>query len=55
MENPGLITFNDSYLYGEDVSVYKFVQLAVVIAHECAHNWFGNFVTMSWWDDLWLN
>jgi aminopeptidase N len=31
------------------------VQLGVVIAHECAHNWFGDYVTMKWWDDLWLN
>jgi aminopeptidase N len=55
MENPGVITFNDSYLYQEAVSVEKMVQLGVVIAHECAHNWFGDYVTMKWWDDLWLN
>ena len=55
MENPGFITFNDSYLYGEAVAVSKLAKFATTIAHECAHNWFGNFVTMSWWDDLWLN
>lgn len=55
MENPGIITFNDTYLYQEVVSIEKMVQLAVVIAHECAHNWFGDLVTMKWWDDLWLN
>jgi len=37
------------------VSVTKYAKLAVTIAHECAHNWFGNYVTMDWWDDLWLN
>lgn len=55
MENPGIITFNDTYLYQEVVSNDKMLQLGVVIAHECAHNWFGDLVTMKWWDDLWLN
>lgn len=55
MENPGLITFNDTYLYQELVSIEKMVALGVVISHECAHNWFGDYVTMKWWDDLWLN
>ena len=30
------------------------LQLGNTIAHECSHNWFGNYVTMKWWDDLWL-
>lgn len=55
MENPGIITFNDTYLYQEAVSIDKMVQLGVTIVHECAHNWFGDYVTMKWWDDLWLN
>lgn len=55
MENPGIITFNDTYLYQESVSIDKMVQLGVTIVHECAHNWFGDYVTMKWWDDLWLN
>lgn len=55
MENPGIVTFNDTYLYQEDVSNEKKVQLGVVICHECAHHWFGDYVTMKWWDDLWLN
>jgi len=55
MENPGIITFNDTYLYTETVSVEKMVRLAITLAHECAHNWFGDYVTMKWWNDLWLN
>ena len=55
MQNPGLVTFNDNYLYDANVEVQKLVYFGNVIAHECAHNWFGNYVTMKWWDDLWLN
>jgi aminopeptidase N len=55
MENPGLITFNDTYLYPEAVSLEKMLAFASTIIHENSHNWFGNLVTMKWWDDLWLN
>ncbi|XP_038058558.1 uncharacterized protein LOC119729837 [Patiria miniata] len=55
MENWGLITYQDIYLlYGmEDFGDNTFYSL--IITHELAHMWFGNLVTMEWWDDLWLN
>jgi aminopeptidase N len=55
MENPGIVTFTDNYLYQEAVSTERMVKFGYVIAHECAHMWFGDLVTMDWWDDLWLN
>lgn len=57
MENWGLITFRESYLlvHPETTSVESKQYAALVIAHEIAHQWFGNLVTMKWWDDLWLN
>ena len=54
MESPGVVTFNDNALYPQRVSVEKMLQLGNTIAHECSHNWFGNYVTMKWWEDLWL-
>ncbi|MFK7989948.1 MAG: M1 family metallopeptidase [Sandaracinaceae bacterium] len=56
MENAGLVTFRDSLLLlGEDPPVGQQRGFAYVMAHELAHQWFGNLVTMQWWDDLWLN
>lgn len=56
MENPGLITFNDVYLYpDEKVPLERMLHFASTLIHENSHNWFGNYVTMKWWDDLWLN
>ena len=57
MENWGLITYREIDLLCDSatVSVARKTRLASVIAHEIAHQWFGNLVTMSWWDDLWLN
>jgi len=56
MENPGAITFNDThYIFKEEVSIEKFSGRANTITHELAHMWFGNLVTMKWWNDLWLN
>ncbi|EPZ32917.1 Peptidase M1, membrane alanine aminopeptidase domain-containing protein [Rozella allomycis CSF55] len=57
MENWGLITFRDTaLLYDEKESSEANKQrVAVVVAHELAHQWFGNLVTMKWWNDLWLN
>ncbi|KAK3554440.1 hypothetical protein QTP70_023025 [Hemibagrus guttatus] len=57
MENWGLITYRESnLLYDEkESSSYNKQRVASVIAHELVHQWFGNIVTMDWWDDLWLN
>jgi tricorn protease interacting factor F2/3 len=56
MENWGAITFRETDLLGDSKSaVLSKQRIASVIAHEMAHQWFGDLVTMSWWDDLWLN
>jgi puromycin-sensitive aminopeptidase len=57
MENAGAITFREVALLLEAASAPISVQkrVAEVITHELAHQWFGNLVTMVWWDDLWLN
>ncbi|XP_035021402.1 leucyl-cystinyl aminopeptidase [Hippoglossus stenolepis] len=56
MENWGLITFREtSLLVDKQSSPLEKQVVASVIAHELAHQWFGNLVTMSWWNDLWLN
>ncbi|CAL8347790.1 unnamed protein product [Lota lota] len=56
MENWGLITFREtSLLVNNQSSSLQKQLIASVVAHELAHQWFGNLVTMRWWDDLWLN
>ncbi|XP_035669348.1 aminopeptidase N-like isoform X1 [Branchiostoma floridae] len=57
MENWGLITYREtSLLYDPSVSTEANKQrVAVVVAHELGHQWFGNLVTAEWWDDIWLN
>jgi alanyl aminopeptidase len=57
MENPGAITFNDKILLIDPAaaSLAQKRSVAMVTMHELAHMWFGDLVTMSWWDDLWLN
>ena len=56
MENVGCVTFNELYLYrGENPSLAKRLRFSITNLHELAHMWFGNLVTMKWWDDLWLN
>jgi aminopeptidase N len=55
MENPGCVTFRDAYVFRSRVTDAERNQRATTIAHEMAHMWFGNLVTMRWWDDLWLN
>ncbi|KAM4616809.1 leucyl-cystinyl aminopeptidase-like [Polymixia lowei] len=56
MENWGLITFREtSLLVGNQSSPLEKQLVASVVAHELAHQWFGNLVTMRWWNDLWLN
>ncbi|MFC6152411.1 aminopeptidase N [Nocardioides yefusunii] len=55
MENPGCVTFRDPLLFTGTVPRGLRVQRATTVAHEMAHQWFGNIVTPRWWDDLWLN
>jgi aminopeptidase N len=55
MENPGLVTIRDDYIFRSAVTDSERELRATTIAHEMAHMWFGDLVTMRWWDDLWLN
>ncbi|XP_055489140.1 aminopeptidase Q-like isoform X1 [Leucoraja erinacea] len=56
MENWGLMTFRkDTLLHHPNGSIEDMYHISKVIAHELAHQWFGNLVTMYWWNDLWLN
>lgn len=57
MENWGLIAFREIYLMYDPVETSTEIQeyVAVLMAHELAHQWFGNLVTMKWWNDIWLN
>lgn len=56
MENWGLITFREqAMLVDEHTSLSSKQYVAIVVAHELTHQWFGNLVTMKWWTDLWLN
>ncbi|WP_265445717.1 aminopeptidase N [Flexivirga meconopsidis] len=55
MENPGCVTFRDEFVFQGEASYSQHLLRATVIAHEMAHMWFGDLVTMRWWDDLWLN
>jgi len=57
MENWGLVTYREQALLVDpaNTSIEMKQYVAMVIAHELAHQWFGNLVTMSWWTDLWLN
>ncbi|HEY8987185.1 MAG TPA: aminopeptidase N [Streptomyces sp.] len=55
MENPGLVTFRDEFVFRSAVTDTERQTRAMVVAHEMAHMWFGNLVTLQWWDDIWLN
>ncbi len=56
MENPGMVTYSDEqFLFPSRVTEGARRLRAQVIAHEMSHMWFGNLVTMQWWDDIWLN
>jgi aminopeptidase N len=56
MENVGCVTYNEKYLYrGETPTLAKKLKFSNTNLHELSHMWFGNLVTMKWWDDLWLN
>ena len=57
MENWGLVTFRETTLLVDptESGVRNRVRVAQIVGHELAHQWFGNLVTMEWWNDLWLN
>lgn len=55
MENPGSVIINETFLLGFGASDADHLYRDLVVLHEIAHMWFGNLVTMAWWDDLWLN
>lgn len=55
MENPGCVTLRDQYVFRSRASTGQRVLRAATVAHEMGHMWFGDLVTMRWWDDLWLN
>jgi len=55
MENPGCVTFTEAYVFRSRVTDTIRERRAETVLHEMAHMWFGDLVTMRWWDDLWLN
>ncbi|NGO68439.1 aminopeptidase N [Streptomyces boncukensis] len=55
MENPGLVTFRDEFVFRSAATATDRQRRGAVIAHEMAHMWFGDLVTLRWWDDIWLN
>ena len=55
MENAGCVTFAEEYMFRSRVTDSARESRAGTILHEMAHMWFGDLVTMRWWDDLWLN
>jgi aminopeptidase N len=54
MENPGLVTFTENYIFTSRGTDAQYEGRATTLLHEMAHMWFGDLVTMRWWDDLWL-
>ncbi|OEV32224.1 hypothetical protein AN219_00155, partial [Streptomyces nanshensis] len=55
MENAGAVTIRDQYVFRSKVTDAAYEGRAETILHELAHMWFGDLVTMEWWNDLWLN
>jgi aminopeptidase N len=55
MENVGAVTYNEAYLFRDPPTDNQRLDRGEVLLHELAHMWFGNLVTMRWWNDLWLN
>ena len=55
MENAGCVTFSERYIFRSRVTDAAYQRRAETVLHEMAHMWFGDLVTMRWWDDLWLN
>ena len=55
MENAGCVTYNEKYIFRGQQPIALHERRVITILHELAHMWFGNLVTMKWWNDLWLN
>jgi aminopeptidase N len=55
MENAGCVTFREDYVFRSKVTDARYERRCETVLHEMAHMWFGDLVTMRWWDDLWLN
>ncbi|MEH0147361.1 aminopeptidase N [Corynebacterium sp. Q4381] len=55
MEHVGAVTYRDEYVFSSEPTPYRLERRNDTILHEMAHMWFGDLVTMQWWDDLWLN
>ena len=55
MENAGCVTINEMYVFRSKVTERRVERRALTVLHELAHMWFGDLVTMRWWNDLWLN
>ena len=55
MENVGLVTYTEYYCFKDPPTKRQLTSFFITVLHELAHMWFGNLVTMVWWDDLWLN
>lgn len=55
MENAGAITYRDEYVFTSKHTRHSYERRCETVLHEMAHMWFGDLVTMTWWDDLWLN
>jgi aminopeptidase N len=55
MENAACVTFREDYIFRSKVTDARYERRCITILHEMAHMWFGDLVTMRWWDDLWLN
>jgi aminopeptidase N len=55
MENVGLVTYTETYVFKDPPTEERMMDFAETILHELSHMWFGDLVTMNWWNDLWLN
>jgi len=55
MENVGAVTYTENIIFKEAATLQQYTRFANIILHELSHQWFGDLVTMNWWDGLWLN